>query len=329
MRETQIDKVLKKLKTNEELTADDKSMIYSKLNPIFGEDANDEIFEVEYPLNLIQCLFGNSNLIKTSQKEIDKIKDNLDYVFDNYMQAREVKVIELRFKNHLSLSEVGEQMCVTRERVRQIESRALRRLRHSKMINLIFTPRELSKEIEKREKVLVERKEELGQLIIKTVDQIKILQEALQKVDVKTDINIDLSVTEKPLDEFGLSVRCFNCLKRAGINTIGDLTRRTMNDMTKVRNLGRHSLEEARSLLITLGLDFAQEKEEIPGPIYASEPEVKDISDGFDDEAEECDDYGLCESCASFKGPNNKCRSGYWCTTKVEGCKDYYRHPFY
>ena len=181
----------------------------------------------------------------------------------------------------------------------------------------------------KREKVLVERKEELGQLIIKTVDQIKILQEALQKVDIKTDININLAVTEKPLDEFGLSVRCYNCLKRAGINTVGDLAKQTIDDMMKVRNLGRHSLEEARSLLITLGLDFAKEEDEIPGPIYASEPEVKDIPNDFDDEAEECDDYGLCKSCASFKGPDNKCRSGYWCMSKVEGCKDYYEHPFY
>ena len=212
--------------------------------------------------------------------------------------------------------------------MRQLGSRAFRRLRHPKILNLIFVPWELVNEVEKREQILIQRKEELGQLIIQAVDHIKILQEALQKVDIKTDINIDLAASERSLDEFGLSVRCYNCLKRAGINTIGDLAKKTINDMMKVRNLGRHSLDEARNLLISLGLDFAQEKEEIPGPIYASEPEIKDIPDGFD-EAEECDDYGLCETCASFKGPNNKCRSGYWCMSKVEGCKDYYRHPFF
>lgn len=57
-------------------------------------------------------------------------------------------------------------------------------------------------------------------------------------------------------EELDLSVRSFNCLKRAGINTVEDLCNRTLKDMMKVRNLGRKSLEEVRSKLESLGLTF-------------------------------------------------------------------------
>ena len=61
---------------------------------------------------------------------------------------------------------------------------------------------------------------------------------------------------ETTVEELDLSVRSFNCLKRAGINTVEDLCQRTLKDMMKVRNLGRKSLEEVRSKLEALGLTF-------------------------------------------------------------------------
>jgi len=61
---------------------------------------------------------------------------------------------------------------------------------------------------------------------------------------------------EKSIEEMDLSVRSFNCLKRAGINTIKDLTRRTEEDMLKVKNLGRKSLDEVINKLTELGLSL-------------------------------------------------------------------------
>ena len=57
------------------------------------------------------------------------------------------------------------------------------------------------------------------------------------------------------IDELELSVRSYNCLKRAGINTVEELTNRTPEDMMKVRNLGRKSLEEVLAKLKELGLE--------------------------------------------------------------------------
>ena len=68
-------------------------------------------------------------------------------------------------------------------------------------------------------------------------------------------------VLEMSIEELELSVRSFNCLKRAGISTVEDLTNRSENDMMKVRNLGKKSLDEVIAKLHSLGLNFRQEDE--------------------------------------------------------------------
>ncbi|MCH4172186.1 MAG: DNA-directed RNA polymerase subunit alpha [Lactobacillus sp.] len=64
---------------------------------------------------------------------------------------------------------------------------------------------------------------------------------------------------EMTIEELDLSVRSYNCLKRAGINTVQELTNKTEADMMKVRNLGRKSLEEVKNKLNDLGLSLKQE----------------------------------------------------------------------
>ena len=68
-------------------------------------------------------------------------------------------------------------------------------------------------------------------------------------------------VLETSIEELELSVRSFNCLKRAGIATVEDLTNRSESDMMKVRNLGKKSLDEVVAKLHSLGLSFAEEDE--------------------------------------------------------------------
>lgn len=68
-------------------------------------------------------------------------------------------------------------------------------------------------------------------------------------------------VLEMTIEELDLSVRSFNCLKRAGINTVEDLINKSEEDMMKVRNLGRKSLEEVIVKLQTLGFSLRKEEE--------------------------------------------------------------------
>ncbi|GGK21079.1 DNA-directed RNA polymerase subunit alpha [Caldalkalibacillus thermarum] len=66
-------------------------------------------------------------------------------------------------------------------------------------------------------------------------------------------------VLEMTIEELDLSVRSYNCLKRAGINTVQELTQKTEEDMMKVRNLGKKSLEEVQSKLAELGLSLRKD----------------------------------------------------------------------
>lgn len=76
------------------------------------------------------------------------------------------------------------------------------------------------------------------------------------EIMIEKEDNEKEKVLEMSIDELELSVRSYNCLKRAGINTVEELTNRTAEDMMKVRNLGRKSLEEVLSKLKELGLSL-------------------------------------------------------------------------
>lgn len=74
--------------------------------------------------------------------------------------------------------------------------------------------------------------------------------EVMKEADTESDDRI----LDRTIEELDLSVRSYNCLKRAGINTVHDLTEKSEAEMMKVRNLGRKSLEEVKLKLIALGL---------------------------------------------------------------------------
>ena len=82
------------------------------------------------------------------------------------------------------------------------------------------------------------------------------------EIMVETESDEKEKVLEMNIDELELSVRSYNCLKRAGINTVEELCNRTPEDMMKVRNLGRKSLEEVLAKLKELGLQLNPSEEQ-------------------------------------------------------------------
>ena len=87
-------------------------------------------------------------------------------------------------------------------------------------------------------------------------------------INLSEEVNIDNLMEEKDnkskdkvlemtIEELDLSVRSFNCLKRAGINTVSDLTEKSEEEMMKVRNLGKKSFEEVKEKLASLGLEMS------------------------------------------------------------------------
>ncbi len=94
------------------------------------------------------------------------------------------------------------------------------------------------------------------ELFIDLSEATKNTQVMIEKEESKKE-----KVLEMSIEELELSVRSFNCLKRAGIATVEDLTNKSETDMMKVRNLGKKSFDEVTAKLHSLGLDFASEDE--------------------------------------------------------------------
>ena len=94
------------------------------------------------------------------------------------------------------------------------------------------------------------------ELFIDLSETTKSTQVMVEKEEFKKE-----KVLETSIEELELSVRSFNCLKRAGISTVEDLTNKSEAEMMKVRNLGKKSLDEVTAKLHSLGLSFAEEDE--------------------------------------------------------------------
>ncbi len=93
-------------------------------------------------------------------------------------------------------------------------------------------------------------------LFVDLSDEAKKAEIMIEREETKKE-----KVLEMTIEELDMSVRSFNCLKRAGIDTVEDLTNKTEEDMIKVRNLGKKSLEEVIQKLHSLGLDLKKVEE--------------------------------------------------------------------
>ena len=207
-----------------------------------------------YPFNLINAIFRNEDLVMLTHFE--ELKTTL-----GTLSEREQKVLDLRFREKLTLQACVPILGVTRERIRQIEAKALRKLRHPVRANRL-----LSISMATHRGILKEKDELYEDLAIK-YENLKVVYESTsnQKVDpdVMTGLAEKAKLLEQPIEELELSVRSYNCLKRKGKNKVKDITSMTLEELSQVRNLGRKSMEEVLSVLEYKGLELRKEVEEI------------------------------------------------------------------
>jgi DNA-directed RNA polymerase subunit alpha len=95
------------------------------------------------------------------------------------------------------------------------------------------------------------------------IDHLQVMVELSDKVKeeefmIEREDEQNSQILEMQIEDLDLSVRSYNCLKRAGINTVEELTQKTEEDMMKVRNLGKKSLKEVKQKLDELGLGLAR-----------------------------------------------------------------------
>ncbi|MCL2053485.1 MAG: DNA-directed RNA polymerase subunit alpha [Oscillospiraceae bacterium] len=113
---------------------------------------------------------------------------------------------------------------------------------------------------------VVSAKEAVSQAANLLIEHLKLFVElsdesAITEIMVEKDDKGKEKILEMTIEELDLSVRSFNCLKRAGINTVDDLINKSEEEMMKVRNLGKKSFDEVKEKLQSLGFDLSSEEE--------------------------------------------------------------------
>ena len=181
-----------------------------------------------YPDNLLYDIFGG-------EWEFPRPADfdgSLEYVLHS-LTERERRVLDFRYKGGLTFEEIGKRECVTRERIRQICVKLLRKLRHPHRLDYLkygVSGVIRRKSESAREKALA----------------------SLPKHDKPEDIT---------LEELVLSVRSYNCLTRAGMNTLRDVSEMTFDELCHVRNLGKKSIDEICAVLTNYGIRLKKDGE--------------------------------------------------------------------
>lgn len=201
-----------------------------------------------YPVNVASAAF-------------DGERDGCDWLESGIRQAmatlpsRAQDVLRLRYADGLTLEATGKAIGVSRVRVRQIEAKAFAMLRHPSRARMMAA-------------VGYDEHERVMDALYKAEQRIAWLEKTINALTcqiepVATDRPLTGSHAQAlatPLEDMGLSVRAYNCCKRASLQTAGDIARLSRCDLLNIRNMGRQSIDELADRLDGLGLALKGEE---------------------------------------------------------------------
>lgn len=185
------------------------------------------------------------------------------------LTAREEKVLWLRFFDGMDYEAAGKVFGVTRERIRQVEHKALRKMKWRKNVRQLMSngiTAYWQQEVERTAQGIADAyKAALDKEYAERVADWEANRESEPTARPDTEAESErIRRLKMPIEEMDLSVRSYNCLKRGCMNTVEDITLRTYEQMMQVRNLGRKSLEEITQRLTELGFRLADSAEPTP-----------------------------------------------------------------
>ena len=190
-----------------------------------------------YPFNLAFGIFGNTE--EAFQIYIPGIFAALDTLTE-----READILQKRFGDKMTLKSIGEMHGVGAERIRQIAFKAMRKMRHPSRTNMFKA-------------VSATELQEQNIKFQKLSQEYEILSRALELCTAKKATTVQSSISE--LD---LSTRSYNCLRGAGKDTLRDITEMTRDELAKIRNMGRKSVEEVVRKIEICGLILKEGQDE-------------------------------------------------------------------
>lgn len=217
-----------------------------------------DLFEF-YPYNLIEAVVGFPFKLTYESENMSHLIFNIDVLsFEKdlkiILKPREVAILEYRFRDGKTLEEICKDYGLSRNRIRQIEAKGLRRLRaYVKKYKMV--PVSLVNEEKRKNQDLKRENSKLRRLLSNTpnADSIDNL------------LKDEHSILEIPIDELNLSVRSYNCLRRSSyvvkrnMESLCDICNMTTEDLKKVRNLGKKSYQEIIDTVHSYGLKMADE----------------------------------------------------------------------
>lgn len=210
---------------------------------------------MDYPYDLVDVIlehaehYYNTNLLGDYNYIIANFEENWEYV-KKTLTPREALFIELYYKEFNTLNEIAKGYGVTKERVRQIIAKALRRLSHTSRFDIFIKG--------------YKNMQELKSLHEEVQMQLTELRKLNQKLKTHPEEHTEEINSPKAIsiDELKLSVRAYNCLKRAGYKTVEDILKHTTTELLHIRNLGRNALRDIVTQVRFLGFTIVDDEED-------------------------------------------------------------------
>ena len=188
--------------------------------------------KLPWPENLIteiglEKVFGSDTYTPLSDDQMC----GLEFAMDS-LKDKEQTALLLRYKDHMTLNDTGEQFSLSRERIRQILAKGIRKLRHPDRLKYI--------------------RDGLQGTVRKMEEDKRRIRESIEKNGVMETLHLI------GLEDCGFSIRAYNCLKRAGLTTLGEAADKVAGDpafIVRIRSLGMKSLIEVVDKLESYGVD--------------------------------------------------------------------------
>lgn len=185
-----------------------------------------------YPYNLLAAIFEDKPEEMPTELTTDH-RAGLDYALST-LEHREQEVLRLRFREKKGRPSIGKEFDIGQERVRQIENKAVKRMRYPQRLNFIkygvagYFQRVRTAEYKKGYELGYEKGYE---------------DCAADQENGVTRNGYDIALMNLPLDSIGLDIRPYNCLLRSGCHTVGDCVRLNHEQISRMRNLGVKSAD--------------------------------------------------------------------------------------
>lgn len=223
---------------------------------------NQKYTDQPYPKNLL------SELNIPADNLPGDFNGTLEYVLYTKLSPRERIVIHGRFRDKKTLSEIGEECGVQKERIRQNEAHAIRKLRQHKTRNVLTVGiREYCRKLQGGSYSIAFQAGDQNGYKRGYMDcwrkRNRITLRKSTDVERTETVHTEAEVIDAGIETLDLSTRSFNCLKRAGRNTIRDVLDMTADDFLQCRNLGPKSMAEIFQRLELMGYDTMPLKEKI------------------------------------------------------------------